>query len=223
MALTKRKLEFLKILIKLYEKNNNPVHYMDVAEAIGVSKWTAYDILNELEKLGYVQREYYVSAEKTQGRSLLMYVPDKSAYDFFDADYANEWDSIKKDLFNSLKRFDGKKTLGNIMKEISHNDKPLNFCAYILTTLMLNIKILDLVSINNVRNSLLMASPDSSLIFFTGVVMGILLNHRFKDDIQKIIEIVGIFHENVKKLNTDEKQLLNNFLTESLKEVSNPV
>ncbi|MDI6603828.1 MAG: helix-turn-helix domain-containing protein [Thermoanaerobacteraceae bacterium] len=223
MALTKRKLEFLKVLIKLYEKNNNPVHYMDVAEAIGVSKWTAYDILNELEKLGYVQREYYVSAEKTQGRSLLMYVPDKSAYDFFDADYANEWDSIKKDLFNSLKRFDGKKTLGNIMKEISHNDKPLNFCAYILTTLMLNIKILDLVSINNVRNSLLMVSPDSSLIFFTGVVMGILLNHRFKDDIQKIIEIVGIFHENVKKLNTDEKQLLNNFLTESLKEVSNPV
>jgi predicted transcriptional regulator len=223
VALTKRKLEFLKVLIKLYEKNNNPVHYMDVAEAIGVSKWTAYDILNELEKLGYVQREYYVSAEKTQGRSLLMYVPDKSAYDFFDADYANEWDSIKKDLFNSLKRFDGKKTLGNIMKEISHNDKPLNFCAYILTTLMLNIKILDLVSINNVRNSLLMVSPDSSLIFFTGVVMGILLNHRFKDDIQKIIEIVGIFHENVKKLNTDEKQLLNNFLTESLKEVSNPV
>ncbi len=51
-SLTERRKQFLQKLLDLYRRTNLPVHYESVAQALGVSKWTAYDMLKALEKLG---------------------------------------------------------------------------------------------------------------------------------------------------------------------------
>jgi Iron dependent repressor, N-terminal DNA binding domain. len=74
MALTRRRREFLSKINKLYQGTGQPVHYTTVAQALGVSKWTAYDILRELEKEDLLNVEYAVSREeRNPGRSQVFF------------------------------------------------------------------------------------------------------------------------------------------------------
>jgi Iron dependent repressor, N-terminal DNA binding domain. len=104
VPLTRRKIDFLEALIELYDKNKAPVHYVDVANSMGISKWTAYDMLTELEELGYVQSEYYIDEDKSLGRSILVYTPKESAYDVVNKSSTHEWNTVKEMLLNVIKK-----------------------------------------------------------------------------------------------------------------------
>ena len=53
MELTQRKREFLEVIEQLYQKTGESVHYEDVAKELGVSKWTAYDMVQDLINAGF--------------------------------------------------------------------------------------------------------------------------------------------------------------------------
>lgn len=214
VSLTKRKIDFIKALITLSEKENGPVHYIDVANMMGVSKWTAYDVLSELEKLGYVKRKY-INDENTMGRSVLLYSPEKSSYDLLDKNYLNEWNKVKEVLLNIIKKNDESKVIENFLNGNIVTIKPLKFCAYVLTTLLLKVKTFDISTLENIKNSLANINTETSLIFFVGLVIGILINYQLKNDNQKIIKKINAFHEYIRELSNGDKILLNNFLKES--------
>jgi Mn-dependent DtxR family transcriptional regulator len=44
------------------------VHYSRLAERLGVSRFTAYDMLRLLEEKGFVSSDYQLSAHKSVGR-----------------------------------------------------------------------------------------------------------------------------------------------------------
>jgi len=44
-------------IMNLYQQTKLPVHYGTLANKIGVGKWTAYDMVKELEKLHYLKRD----------------------------------------------------------------------------------------------------------------------------------------------------------------------
>lgn len=216
MPLTKRKIDFIKTLINLYERHKKPVHYVDVANTMGISKWTAYDVLNDLEKLGYVKREYYINDDKVLGRSILVYTPDNSAYELINKNCTQEWNAMKELLINIIKKNDESKVIDNFLNENKDALKPLKFCAYVLTTLLLKIKTLDVATLDNVKNSVLMIGSETSVIFFVGIVIGILINYHLKNESQKILDKINVFHQYVKELSSGDKILLTNFLKESL-------
>jgi DNA-binding IclR family transcriptional regulator len=58
MKLTGRQKAFLAKFLELYRQAQKPLHYTDVAAAVGVAKITAYDMLRLLEKRGLVRSEY---------------------------------------------------------------------------------------------------------------------------------------------------------------------
>ena len=60
MKITKRQKEFLQSLIDLYQLKDTPIHYSEVAQKMGVSKWTAYDMLQLLHKEGFLEVEYLI-------------------------------------------------------------------------------------------------------------------------------------------------------------------
>jgi len=60
MKTTTRQKEFLKVLIDLYQQKASPIHYSEVAQKMGVSKWTAYDMLQLLHKEGLLEVEYLI-------------------------------------------------------------------------------------------------------------------------------------------------------------------
>lgn len=80
MKLTRRQEEFIKNLIDLSREFNGPIHYSVLAERLGVSPFTAYDMLCLLEDKGMVTSEYQLSAEKSgPGRAERLFYPVESA------------------------------------------------------------------------------------------------------------------------------------------------
>ena len=61
MKLTKRQEQFIENLIDLSQEIDGPIHYSTLAERLGVSPFTAYDMLRVLEKKGAVVSEYQVA------------------------------------------------------------------------------------------------------------------------------------------------------------------
>ncbi len=81
-SLTPRRGETLETLGRLLAEQGQDggVHYSDVARRMGISAWTAYGLLRELERIGLVGRRYAVgSGERLGGRSRILFVPTPPA------------------------------------------------------------------------------------------------------------------------------------------------
>jgi len=74
VRLTERRKQFLRGVVDMYRRTRLPVHYETLAERLGVSKWTAYDVLRALEEQGLLTRDYTVNRGEP-GRSQIVFVP----------------------------------------------------------------------------------------------------------------------------------------------------
>lgn len=76
MKLTRRQGEFIENLIDLSQELDGPIHYSVLAERLGVSPFTAYDMLRLLEEKGLVSSEYQVAKGKSgPGRAERLFFP----------------------------------------------------------------------------------------------------------------------------------------------------
>ena len=76
MKLTRRQKEFIINLIDLSDEFEGPIHYSILAERLGVSPFTAYDMLCLLEEKGMVTSEYQLAAGKDgPGRAERLFYP----------------------------------------------------------------------------------------------------------------------------------------------------
>jgi hypothetical protein len=75
-TLTPRRGDTLLTLRRLTSANAAGVHYSEVGAAMGISAWTAYGLLRELERVGLVRRAYAVpTGIKLGGRSRILFRP----------------------------------------------------------------------------------------------------------------------------------------------------
>ncbi len=65
MKLTRRQEEFIENLVDLNQEYNGPVHYSQLAERLGVSPFTAYDMLCMLEEKGAVASKFQLASDKS--------------------------------------------------------------------------------------------------------------------------------------------------------------
>jgi Mn-dependent DtxR family transcriptional regulator len=80
MKLTRRQEEFVKKMIELRLEFDGPVHYSLLAERLGVSPITAYDMLCLLEEKGYVASAYQLPTDKSgPGRAERVFYPGRMA------------------------------------------------------------------------------------------------------------------------------------------------
>ena len=80
MKLTRRQETFIYKLLDLYRELDGPIHYSLLAERVGVSPFTAYDMLRLLEEKGLVDSEYRVANDKpVPGRSEVLFWPTERA------------------------------------------------------------------------------------------------------------------------------------------------
>ena len=81
VKLTRRQEEFVRNLVALYRKDQTAVHYTELAERLGVSRFTAYDMLRLLEEKGLVASRYELDeARSGPGRSTIVYEPTAAAH-----------------------------------------------------------------------------------------------------------------------------------------------
>ena len=76
MNMTPRQRTFLQKLSNLVADSHSAVHYSQVASEMGVSKFSAYDMLRVLEDKGLVAADYVLDQPNSgPGRSMVVFRP----------------------------------------------------------------------------------------------------------------------------------------------------
>jgi len=230
MGLTQRRLEFLTQVVRMYEESQLPVHYQQVAERLGVSKWTAYEMMKELEKEGYLTRQYVVnSSEKFPGRSMVFFRPTSRSREglFADKDWEKtpslEWRLISERLLQicgELRNADSRKIIDQLHEEMSSIELPLVFNAYTITLLIAHLKNLGEKSFNHVKTMVLsIKRAEMSLAMFVGTVVGSLLKTASQLSFWgQLTDYIERFHAYMEDVGRRERHLLRSFMEKALEE-----
>ena len=133
MKLTGRQREFLSRFLDLYRAARQPIHYAQLAEKVGVSKLTAYDMLRLLEERGLVASEYMLSKEGGPGRSSIVFHPTETASKVMaqvaGGDWGREeWEQAKGRILQALrevKNADYQSFLDEILLRIPERKSPM--------------------------------------------------------------------------------------------------
>jgi len=246
MRITKRQKEFLQSLTDLYQQKDAPIHYSEVAQKMGVSKWTAYDMLQLLHKEGFLEVEYLIPESDNYkwgklGRSTITFFPTKKGYtvsNLFQRNLhtkATEFNKLKKDIIQKFGEIKGKYNLKDLFKEALKTKSPLIFCACVLLILILLIKkisegiaeiqLLSQVIPTNATNAYI----ELVLTVFVGMCFGILT--KYINNIPKYItgpnnnldeyaDYIQTYNQYVSQMDKEEQSSLLDFLKETLDEIN---
>lgn len=147
MKITRRQEIFIHQLLDLYRELNGAIHYSQLAERVGVSSFTAYDMLRVLEEKGLVKSEYRLDSDKpVVGRSEVVFLPTERAHQLFvelagDADRGN-WDSVKSQIMEKIR--EGEMRDHVLAEEILARVPPdvpdvLRYCIEVMTIVILRL------------------------------------------------------------------------------------
>ncbi len=225
-GLTERRKQFLQKLLDLYRRTNLPVHYESVAQALGVSKWTAYDMLKVLEKLGYLRRDYAVSRGEV-GRSLIVFTPTSEAERLCARTRVSlagpeEWETVKAQVTGVLRQLRGMhpgEAIQKLLQDLPHVESRVTFCAHLLGFLILYVLGLGERTTQLVER-LLGAAPGAEmrLTVFVGVVAGTVIQTLGQNLSVELADMVGRFLAYVQDLDPREQEMLGRFLDSALGE-----
>jgi hypothetical protein len=224
LMLTRRRAQFLDRIQAIYQQTGEPVHYITVAEALQVSKWTAYDVLLELEKEGYLERQYIVNNnEKTPGRSMIMFLPAPLAGG--NSTFAMDWQQVRARLLDTLGDLlprEAGRVAHELMEEIPGKVYPVITCAYTLTVLLAYLKSLGEKALSLVCGALQKAPrPEAGLLLATGTGLGLAVNLLPQGNpAAQMAGYLNRLQEQIGNLTSGEHRLLLDFLHEALERVS---
>jgi DNA-binding MarR family transcriptional regulator len=154
--LTPRQRAFLDKLLELYRERRAPVHYSDIAERLGVNRFSAYDMLKVLEKKGlasssYALRSAIVAAARGSsgpGRSMVVFSPTPQAASLLgvrgeDDRPGEEWRKVRALVLRKLRSArdaNVREALDDLLARLPDAGAPLNFCTEMIGVLLLNMQ-----------------------------------------------------------------------------------
>ncbi len=220
--LTRRRQEFLKAVIDLYQKTGQPVHYTQVAEALGVSPWTAYDILTLLAQAGYLEVVHQVDRrEETPGRSKVKFRPTSLAFSSLNACARCEWENIQRELLERLREADRKgarAVVGETLKELPKISNPLIFCAKLLLALILALWTVrkaaqTLVVVREILTSF--NATETALILLAGLIVGYIWKAGKRELGKAFNGHLARYVDEVRKLEEEDRERLLAFVRDA--------
>jgi DNA-binding MarR family transcriptional regulator len=148
MKLTRRQEAFIYNLLDLYRELEGPIHYSALAKRVGVSPFTAYDMLRLLEEKGLAASEYRVDSDKPfPGRSEVFFWPTEQAHNLWKklagATDTGDWEMVKNRVLNRIR--DGglqdRELAEQMLARVPPERSPiLRYCVEIITILALRLK-----------------------------------------------------------------------------------
>jgi len=232
MKIPSRRKDFLRIIKEMYEASGLPVHYIKVAQAMGVSKWTAYDILKQLEKDGYLASEYSLNREEGRGgRSILLFYPTPKADRAFlkpkaEPHHHHDWQAAKNRLLSLLEaakmgeveKIEAEKIIDDLLREVPSIEAHIIAGAYLIAILIFRLLSLGtkvLASMHRlIQNT---PKPELVLSIFAGTALGATVKNVQDSHISgKLTEEVGRLQKFISEFSARENGLLASFLREAL-------
>jgi len=226
LVLTRRRREFLATVVDIYEETGLPVHYVTVAQKLKVSKWTAYDMLRQLEKDGYLEVEYAVARDRMPGRALVLFRPAPRANELLSEGQVAKhetWVNIRNkflEIFERIKYHNRDQAIQQLLGELPSVNMPILSGAYTIAILAAHANqpggpgqkvVCDCIE--------LAARPEQALSLFAGAVLSSMV--RLKGTIyEQVASYVERFHRDILTFTMQEKILLVNFLQQALERMS---
>lgn len=145
--LTPRQRAFLDKLVELYREHRGPVHYTDVAEELGVNRFSAYDMLKVLEGKGLVASSYALSAGHVgPGRTLVVFGPTAQAARLeapLPTAAGEELAGVRERILLMLREArdaNYRDILDDLLSHLPDAKTPMVYCAEMIGILLLNMR-----------------------------------------------------------------------------------
>jgi len=245
MRITKRQKEFLKVLIDLYQQKGSSIHYSEVAQKLGVSKWTAYDILQLLQNEGLIEVEYILPEPDSYkwsklGRSTITFYPTKKGYDIFSlpkqkiSSNIAEFNRLKEEITKKYDELKGKLNIRDLLKEALQSRSPLIFCACVLLILILLVKkitegVAEIKLISQIMPPTATTNTytELALIVFAGMCLGVLAKYINQvpttfgnNNLDEYADYIQTYNQYISLMDNKERSSLLDFLKETLNEIN---
>jgi DNA-binding MarR family transcriptional regulator len=235
--LTARQRVFLDKLLELYQEHRGPVHYSDLAERLGVNRFSAYDMLKVLEKKGFASASYSlrsaaltVSEHPGPGRSMVVFAPTSQATELLGdvkgtVQPGEDWQSVREQVLEKLRhagRANPRQALSDLLARLPEASAPLTFCTEMIGALLLNMKRVRTRagSLNPFRILATMRTDDAAeLETLAGLSVGITLSEDDEENrtlTQRMVSYVHRYQANLSRLSEDSRAALVRFLEEAL-------
>jgi hypothetical protein len=229
--LTPRQRTFLELLQDLYREYGSPVHYSDLAERIGVNRFSAYDMLKVLEKKGFATSSYALAAGHSgPGRSIVVFAPTRRAVALLslrspDLRISDDWHQVREHVLRRLREAretDHRAVLNDLLSHLPETRAPLDFCAEMVGALLLNMqRARDRVG--NLRHFLplktLRQNQDAGLETLAGLSVGVTLaaDEEVGPSLsQRLLEQAHRYQVSLSRLSDEARSALTQFLEDAL-------
>ena len=146
--LTHRQQQFLSQFLDIYREMDQPVHYVMVAERLGIGKVAAYEMLRLLEERGLVQAEYNSNPDQhSPGRPIVLFYPTQEARRVInelagDPADLEDWQVIKDRILQQLREWKAggyEDLISNLLARIPERHSPLIFVTELITAMILTL------------------------------------------------------------------------------------
>lgn len=193
MKITRRQEDFIRKMIDLHRELQGPFHYSCLAERLGISPFTAYDMLRLLEEKGVVTSQYHLAEDKSgPGRSEIFFLPTAEAYRVFakiseDVD-SQEWEALLEAALSKVcsGALQDRKLANDVLALVPPEGQgSLHYCVEVMAVIALLLRRGDsrqllLSSLPNILPSIESANP-VNLSLLGGFALGILANEKVND------------------------------------------
>jgi DNA-binding MarR family transcriptional regulator len=225
--LTHRQQQFLRALLELYQKHNQPIHYTQVAERLGVGSVTSYEMLRLLEERDLLEREFgRHEDEHRPGRSPVSFRPTDLAFSTLreampSAAVAKEWIRVRNQILGKLRKgkirgYDA--YLKELLRRLPHQRSPLAYLAEMITAVVLGLHSLREVAEAHHLRALLkkIGLPGEwGLHAIPGLSVGLSLVDRFNQRIAEVLlNQTGRYQALLSGLGAEKRRLLAEFTRE---------
>jgi len=177
--LTRRQREVLARLQELYREKGRPIHYADLAQRLGINRFSAYDMLKVLESKGVVGSQYMLSRVAGPGRPEVAFYPLAQAARRALArlSVGLDWEQVKRSILAHVREAQVEDTalLNDLLDDVSNSSSQLDYCGRALAALIVS---LGKKAQDYGRNLLVASTPPEGLDLFASLVLGLTLTGR---------------------------------------------
>jgi DNA-binding PadR family transcriptional regulator len=229
MKLTGRQKDFLSKFLDLYREADHPLHYVVLADMVGVTKIAAYDMLRLLEEQGLVTSEYVLPERGGPGRSSIVFSPTEKAA-IVVAQLAGErwdvaeWDEVKEHILTALREGKGtdyQSLLEEILLRIPERKSPMLFVAEMLTAAILSLNQLreEAAARGLFENLRALGFPgELGLNALAGLTLGLTMVEKANRRVTTLLlSYTQKYQDHLARLSADNKKRLSDFAQEVMK------
>lgn len=212
VKLTSRQKAFLGKLLDVYGEAQEPVHYSTVAERLGLSNSSAYDMLRVLEQKSMVASQYATpKVIAGPGRASILFYPTQQAKQFLsrlvtEISEQEEWEIVKAGILKRLRQVkvtNYRDLLQELLAKAPSAQSPLAQCAEIVTALLLSLKEAKHKMTRQSSVSAIVRAPVSKLRM--SILAGLILGLSLADG--KVSNLLGNYRKTTEKYEASLQKL----------------